>query len=97
MEDYSETERRRTLDIVSLFRDRNIRDKFGIGMVRGHVRRPLLSRHEHGETRLISALMEYDGEVEDRIGRQVGRTLKYFPSGIYRVGFDPLSSSRAAT
>ena len=95
--DHSEAERRRTLDIVSLFRDRNIRDELGIGTVRGCVRRPPLPRHEHEEARLINALMENDGDVEDRMGREVGRTLKYFPSGIYRVGFDPLSSGRAAT
>ena len=41
--------------------------------------------------------MENDGDVEERMGREVGRTLKYFPSGIYQLGFDPLSSGRAAT
>lgn len=95
--DHSQAERQRTLDIVSLFRDRNIRDELGIGTVRGCVRRPPLPRHEHEEARLINALMENDGDVEDRMGREVGRTLKYFPSGIYQLGFDPLSSGRAAT
>ena len=32
--DHSEAERRRTLDIVALFRDRNTRDELGIGVVR---------------------------------------------------------------